>query len=74
MPITWLTSSVNAPGGLPTRVANALHEQSTRVDLETLFLEKNFRKVVEDKVNSIKYGSRFIRILRYIRISITLSL
>ena len=60
MPISWLTSTVNVPGGLPTRVDNALNEQSTRVDLETLFLEKNFRKVVEDKVNSTKYGSRFI--------------
>ena len=38
------------PRGLPTRVDNALNEQSTRIDLETLFLEKNFQKVVEDKV------------------------
>ena len=67
-------SNFNVLGGLPTRVDNALHEQSTRVDLEVLFLEKNFWNVVEDKVNPTKYGSRFIRILRYIQISISLSL
>jgi hypothetical protein len=37
-----LNSAVNAPGGLPTHVDNALNGQSTGVDLETLFLEKNF--------------------------------
>ena len=54
---TWLTKGINVPGGLPTHVDNALNIQSTRVDLEGLFLEKNFRDVIEDGVNPIKCES-----------------
>ena len=58
MTITWLTRGINASGGLPTRVDNALNIKSTRVDLEALFLEWNFRDVLEDGLNPIKCGSR----------------
>ena len=37
-------------------------------------LEKSFRDVLEDGINPTKCGSRFILILRYIQISITLNL
>ena len=53
----WLTRGFNATGGLPTRVDNALNIQSTRVGLEALFLENNFRDVLEDGVNPMKCGS-----------------
>ena len=53
----WLTRDINVTGGLPTHVDNALNIQSIRVDLEALFLEKNFRDVIEDGVNPIKCGS-----------------
>ena len=56
--MTWLTRGINALGGLPTRVDNTLNIQSTRVDLEALFLERNFRDVLEDGLNPIKHGSR----------------
>ena len=46
------------PEGLPTHVDNALNIQSTHVDVEARFLEKNFRDVLEDGVNPIKCGSR----------------
>ena len=46
------------PEGLPDHVNNALNIQSTRVDLEALFLEKNFRDVLEDGINPTKCGSR----------------
>ena len=45
-------------GGLPTHVDNALNIQSTHIDLEALFLEKNFRDVLEDGINPTKCGSR----------------
>jgi hypothetical protein len=46
------------PGGLPTYVDNALNIKSTHVDLEALFLERNFQDVLEDGLNPIKCGSR----------------
>ena len=57
MATTWLTRGINMPGGLPTHVDNALNIQSTRVDLDALFLEKNFQDVIEDGVNPKYYGS-----------------
>ena len=59
----WLTCAVNAPGGLPTRVDNVLNIQSTRVDLEALFLEKNFRDVLEDGINPTKCLLSWVLIL-----------
>ena len=53
----WLTRGMNTPEGLPSCVDNALNIQSTRVDLDALFLEKNFQDVIEDGVNPIKCGS-----------------
>jgi hypothetical protein len=38
----WLTRDINATGGLPTRVDNALNICPTYVDLEGLFLERGF--------------------------------
>ena len=47
--ITWLIKGVNASGGLPTRIANALNTKSTCVDLEVLFLVKNVRDMCDDR-------------------------
>ena len=54
---TWLTGDINVTGGLPTHVDNALNISPTRVDLEGLFLEKNFRDVIEDGINPKNCGS-----------------
>ena len=42
MTYQWLTRDINATGGLPTHVDNALNTCPTRVDLEDLFLERGF--------------------------------
>ena len=42
MTYQWLNIDINATGGLPTRVDNALNICPTYVDLEGLFLEKGF--------------------------------
>ena len=39
----WLTRDINATGGLPTCIDNALNICPTCVDLEGLFLERGFR-------------------------------
>ena len=46
MSITWLIKGVNAPGGFPTRVANALKVKSTRVDLESSIFNEDRPKYV----------------------------
>ena len=42
MTYQWLTRDINATGGLPTNVYNALNICPTHVHLEGLFLERGF--------------------------------
>ena len=53
----WLTRGIKATGGLPTRVDNALNIRPTRIDLEGLFLEKQFRDEIVDGMNPKNCGS-----------------